>query len=31
MQVSTSLIPGETVNFDAGALNNFFPANLFDN
>ena len=25
----TSLIPGETVNFDAGALNNFFPANLF--
>ena len=25
----TPLIPGETVNFDAGALNNFFPANLF--
>ena len=26
----TSLIPGETVNFDAGALNNFFAANLFE-
>jgi hypothetical protein len=27
---STRLKPGETVNFDAGALNNFFAANLFE-
>jgi hypothetical protein len=27
---STKLFPGETVNFDAGALNNFFAANLFE-
>jgi hypothetical protein len=27
---ATRLKPGETVNFDAGALNNFFPANLFE-
>jgi hypothetical protein len=27
---STKLIPGETVYYDAGALNNFFAANLFE-
>jgi hypothetical protein len=27
---ATRLKPGETVNFDAGALNNFFKANLFE-
>ena len=27
---NTKLFPGETVNFDAGALNNFFAANLFE-